>query len=286
MKKLILVALLLAGVAEAQYYPPGGGIIANACGAGTYAVSIAADGTLTCAAAGPGATAVTATAVIGANAMVLGDDGARGVKASTLTGVPYLSAGVPAAATAANVVSLWTACSGYLKSDGTCATVARNLSGTGILAKCQGGVPGVSVSLPAAAFPSGACESDGIQAYIAFTANTAQTMYDRFDLPTDWTGVLKLTVSAYSTSQNAPTVNVYLSCIGTGAVASPTFGSAQAISITPLAASGRTAVTTTLTTDATYANKACASGDMVEWKLIVTAAAAADLRMLSVRFTE
>lgn len=162
----------------------------------------------------------------------------------------------------------------------------RRLGGADASAKCQASVAAAATSLPSASAPSATCESDGIQAYLTFTANTAQTAYDRFDLPADWTGNLKVVLTAYSTSTNAPTIAVSLSCISTGATASPTFGTAQTISLTPNSASGRTLVTTTLSTDATHATNACAAGNLVEWKLAITAAAAADLRVLSVRFTE
>jgi hypothetical protein len=214
----------------------------------------------------------------------------------TITGSAVLkgSAGNAAAAAAADVVGLFTGCSGtqYLGADGACHTAAggtggpRPLSGPGVAAKCQSAVAGAGFSLPSAGAPTATCEPDGIQAYLAFTANTLQTAYDRFDLPVDWTGALKLVLTGYSASTTVPAINVYLSCISTGATAAPTFGAAQAVSLTPAASSGRTSVSATLLTDATNANKACAAGDAVTWKLAITAAAAADLRVLGVRFTE
>lgn len=179
----------------------------------------------------------------------------------------------------------------------TCVSVGgtallRSLNGPGIAAKCQGGVAGAGFSVPAAAqqpstdaAPLAACESDGIQAYLPFTTATAQIVTDVTTLPEDWAGTLKMILSAYSTSANTPTITVALSCISAGAVASPTFGTTQSVSMTTLSASGRTAVSTILATDATHATKACAAGDVLNWKLAVTAVTN-DLRVLSVRFTE
>lgn len=202
--------------------------------------------------------------------------------AANLSGTPALPNGTTATTQTANDNSTKLATTAYADAIRT----ARNLNGPGIAAKCQSGVAAAGFSLPSSNAPSATCESDGFQAYLAWTANTAQTAYDRFILPADWTGTLKLVIGAYSTSTSAPTVGIQLSCISTAAVASPTFGTSQSISLTPGATSGRTSVSTTLTTTNTYANKACAAGDMVTWKLAITANAAADLRVLSVRFTE
>lgn len=162
----------------------------------------------------------------------------------------------------------------------------RRLGGTGIAAKCQAGVSATPFSFPSSGAPAASCESDGIQGYLTFTANTAQTAYDQFVLPSDWSGALKAILGAYSTSTSAPTIAISLSCIGSSATASPTFGTAQTISLTPGAASARTSVSTTLSTTAAYANKQCAPGDLLTWKLTITASAAADLRVLNVTMTE
>jgi hypothetical protein len=77
---------------------------------------------------GGGATAVTAAAVIGAGKVAVGDDGVRGVIASTLSGVGKFTAGVPSVAAGSDIVALWTTCSGYLKSDGTCDTPTGTVS--------------------------------------------------------------------------------------------------------------------------------------------------------------
>src|SRR5579884_3101372 len=162
----------------------------------------------------------------------------------------------------------------------------RYLNALGTAAKCLSGTAGPAFSLPVSGAPAALCESDGIQAYLDFAANSAQTAYDRFELPSDWNNSLKVNLAAYSTSTNAPAISIALACVGSGATASPSFGTAQSISLTPNPGSGRTLVTTTLLTDATHAAKACAAGDTVEWQLSITASAAADLRVLSVRFTE
>jgi hypothetical protein len=162
----------------------------------------------------------------------------------------------------------------------------RPLNGPGTAAKCQGGVCAVAFSYATSGAPSAAAEADGINGNVDFTASTLQTVYDRFDLPTDWAGTLKVNITAWSSSTSAPTINLYLSCISTGAISGPAFGSAQSISLTPSGSSGRTLVTTTLQTSATYATNACAAGNLVEWQLAITANAAADLHVLSVRFTE
>ena len=163
---------------------------------------------------------------------------------------------------------------------------SRALNGTGVAAKCQSAVSATPFSFATTAAPAATCESDGIQGYLDFTASTAQTVYDQLVLPADWAGTLKLVLAAYSTSTNAPTIAVALNCNAMGATASPTFGTAQTISLTPAASSGRTATSTSLQTGATYANKACAVGDLLTWKLTITAAAAADLRVLNVTYTE
>jgi hypothetical protein len=83
-----------------------------------------------------------------------------------------------------------------------------------------------------------------------------------------------------------PAISLYLSCISSQAVANPVWGAAQTISLTPRASSGRTLVTATLSTAAAFANNTCGAGDLVEWRLAITAGLAADLRLESVKFTE
>ena len=162
----------------------------------------------------------------------------------------------------------------------------RRLNGTGVAAKCQSAVSATPFSFATTAAPAASCESDGIQGYLTFTASTLQVAYDQFVFPSDWTGTLKLVMGAYATTTDAPTISVALSCIGSSATANPVFGTAQTISLTPAASSARTSVTTTLQTGASYANKACAAGDLATWKLSITAAASADLRVLNVTFSE
>ena len=164
---------------------------------------------------------------------------------------------------------------------------------TGAVAKCQGNVPGVVFGIPvstyqpsANAMPVGACEADGLHGYLDFTASTAQIVTDQFRLPSDWAGTLKVFLSGWSTSTSAPTISIQLLCISTQVTSGGTYGTAQTISLTPGASSHRTPVTTTLTTSATYATKACAAGDLVQFQLTVTANAAADLMLVETQFTE
>ncbi len=156
---------------------------------------------------------------------------------------------------------------------------ARILYGQEAAAKCQALLAATRFSyLNNTTAPQAMCESDGLQGYVKFSAGTLQAAYDRFDLPADWSASLKLVVTAYSAGTTAPTVNVYLKCITNTPVASPSWGAAQPITLS--AAPGRTSVSTTLTTTG------CTVGDLVEWKLEITAGAASDMRVLGVRFTE
>lgn len=68
--------------------------------------------------------AVTAAAVLADTKLVVGSGGARGVAVSGLSGVVKSTSGVPSAAASSDIVGLFAsgACSGYLKSDGTCDT--------------------------------------------------------------------------------------------------------------------------------------------------------------------
>lgn len=154
----------------------------------------------------------------------------------------------------------------------------RNLGG-GPAAKCQGGVAGAAYSFTSPA-PTATCESDSIQGYLDFTESTAQSVNDVLQLPADWAGTATAVLTAYSTSTSAPTIGVALVCDSTGASASPSYGSSQTISLTPLSASGRTRVSTSLTTTG------CAAGYALYWKLTITAASAADLHLLSFQITE
>lgn len=169
-------------------------------------------------------------------------------------------------------------------------TGSRILNPTGTAAKCQAGVAATPFSFAVGATaPTAACESDGIQAYLDFTANTSMIVYDRFDLPANWVGTLRFLLTAYSTSGSALQVaNLSFVCISNTAVASPSFGAAiplytSGTSWTPNGTSGRT-ISTTIFTPAQLSG--CAVGNLVEWELSITAAAAADLHVLSVRFTE
>jgi hypothetical protein len=69
-------------------------------------------------------TGVTSASTIGDGKLVVGSGGSRGVAASSLTGIVKSTSGTPSAAGYADVTALWAsgACSGYLKSDGTCGT--------------------------------------------------------------------------------------------------------------------------------------------------------------------
>lgn len=165
-------------------------------------------------------------------------------------------------------------------------TTLRPLNGPGTAAKCQGAMCAVGFNYAASGAPTAALEADNINGNADFTASTLGTVYDRFDLPNDWSGTLNVNITAWSSSTSAPTINLYLACVGTGVISGPTFGTAQSISLTPSGSSGRTLVTSSLQTNATYAGNSCAAGNLVEWQLAITANAAADLHVLSVRFTE
>lgn len=77
-------------------------------------------------------TGVTSASTIGDGKLVVGSGGSRGVAASSLTGIVKSTSGTPSAAGYADVTALWAsgACSGYLKSDGTCSTIAVDLTTT------------------------------------------------------------------------------------------------------------------------------------------------------------
>jgi len=163
--------------------------------------------------------------------------------------------------------------------------ILYNPSG-GTAAKCQAGVAAMAFSFGASGAPSAVCESDGIQAYVDFAAGASQTVYDRFLLPSDWSGSLAVTVVAYATSSASPAITLSLACVTNTVTANPVFGAAQLIPLTPNALSGATRVKIGLQTSGAYANRACAAGDLVEWRMTISSAAAADLRVLSVLFTE
>ena len=157
----------------------------------------------------------------------------------------------------------------------------RTLNPVGTAAKCQAGVAAAAFSFASGVTaPQALCESDGIQAYLDFTAGTQQIAYDRFDLPRTWIGSLKVVVTGYSTGANTPTMAVKWSCVNNTAVASPAFGSTQSITFAPAAASGRTSVSTTLTPGA-----GCLAGYLLEWNITITALTT-DIRLLSVTWTE
>jgi hypothetical protein len=149
----------------------------------------------------------------------------------------------------------------------------------GIAAKCQSAVAGAGFSLPSANAPTPTCDADGQQAYLTFTAGTAQTIYDRVELPGDWSGVLKLIITAWSSGANAPTINAYVACVAAAATSNPTYGGAQAVSLTPGAASARTRVVTTLTTSG------CSATNALYLKIIITANTT-DLNVLRASLTE
>ena len=166
------------------------------------------------------------------------------------------------------------------------------LNGPGLAAKCQGGIAGAGFSVPASsaqpstdAPPQAACEADGLHGYLAFTLSVEQIIADEFYIPaSNWTGNLSVTLDGGSSSTSAPTITIALLCISTAATTGGTYGTTQTISFTPGATSGRTTLNTSLTTDATHATKACAAGDLVQWKLDVIANAAANLNLKAVRF--
>ena len=163
--------------------------------------------------------------------------------------------------------------------------ILYNPSG-GTAAKCQAGVAAMAFSFGTSAAPSAVCENDGIQAYVDFAAGAAQTVYDRFLLPSDWSGSLAVTVVAYSPGTASPGITLSLACVTNTVTANPVFGVAQVIPLTPNSLSAATRVKIGLQTSGAYANKVCAAGDLVEWRLTISSAAAADLRVLSVLFTE
>ena len=152
----------------------------------------------------------------------------------------------------------------------------------GTAAKCQQGtIAGAGFNYQSTAAPTPICDPDATQAYLDFTASTAQTIYDNFELPSDWAGTMKLVLSGFSTSTNAPTINAYLACIGTSAATtSPTYGSAQPISFTPGASSHRTRVSTSLTVTG------CAATNVAYLEITITAAAAGDFILQRAQVTE
>ncbi len=162
----------------------------------------------------------------------------------------------------------------------------RPLNGPGTAASCQAGVCTVAYNYASSGAPTAAAEADAINGNVDFTAATLQTVYDRFDLPTDWSGVIKVNVTGWSSSTSAPTIKLYLACVNNTAISGPSFGIAQSISLTPSGSSGRTLVTATLKTNSTFAGNACGVGNLVEWQLAITAASGGDFHLLSVRFTE
>lgn len=210
------------------------------------------------------------------------------LKGNAIGGFSNAVAGTDYAAANASTIINGSVCglgSSCTISTASAARILYNPSG-GTAAKCQGGMAGMAFSFAATGAPIAGCETDGIQAYVDFTAATPQTVYDRFVLPFDWSSTMAITVSAYSASTSAPAISVALSCITNTATVNPVFGVGQSISLTPNASSGLTTIKTRLQTSAVYTNKACAAGDFVEWKLTVTAAGAADLKLLSLLFTE
>lgn len=78
---------------------------------------------------------VASTVAVGNDARFLNATSLNGTSISAFAGIPVFTAGTPAAATSANIISLFTSCTtGYLKYDGTCsappAPVWGNITGT------------------------------------------------------------------------------------------------------------------------------------------------------------
>ena len=230
-----------------------------------------------------GATGPTGpTGVVGANGATgaTGPQGAQG---------PTGSAG----GNGVNGANGETGATGPTGATGATGPMGPGLNGPGTAAKCQGGIAGAGFGVPASlvqpstdAPPQATCEADGFHAYLAFTQSVEQIITDEFELPSVWTGNLSLILDGWSASTNAPTINVALLCISTAATSGGTYGIAQPVSFTPGGSSGRTVVTAVLSTDAPHATKACAAGDLVQWKLDVTAAAGATWNLKSVRFLQ
>jgi len=255
---------------------------------------------ITIGAAGPAGPA-GATGATGPTGPV-GDTGAAGAAGATGAAGPAGVAGAtgptgPAGANGTNGATGATGPQGLQGAQGpTGATgptgpVGPGLNGPGTAAKCQGGIAGAGFSVPASlvqpgtdAPPQARCEADGFHAYLAFSPSVEQIIADEFEIPSDWSGNLSLILDAWSASSSAPTVTLSLLCVGTAATSGGSYGTPQPISVSPGAGSVRTLVTTVLMTDAPHAMKACAAGDLVQWKLDVTANAAATWNLKSVRF--
>lgn len=168
-----------------------------------------------------------------------------------------------------NIVTSGTVAPNCVNSGGkiNCAlenVVTRKLAG-GAVADCQNTALQWYVSHGATAYPAATCAADGFQAHLAFTAATTQTVYLRFELPSDWSGAMNLVTTGWATGTNQPIVLAYLACVSTGAMNNPTFGSAQTVSLIPAAASGRTRVSTALTVTG------CAATNAVYLKLSILA---------------
>jgi hypothetical protein len=74
----------------------------------------------------PSANVIGQASSVDSEVALFSGTGGKTIKRASLTGIPYMTAGVLAAATSTNVISLFGSgsCSGYLKSDGTCDTPA------------------------------------------------------------------------------------------------------------------------------------------------------------------
>lgn len=205
--------------------------------------------------------------------------------AANLSGTPALPNGTSATTQTTSDTSTDIATDAFVHNVAASLTPKiRQLGGGpngGTAAKCQSGLPGGAFSWFTSGTPIAACESDNLQAYLNFTANTTQTINDRLELPSDWTGTLNVVMSGYSTSTSALQTSTFeYVCISTGATASPSYANPNTVALTPAAASGRTLVTVAVTPTG------CSAGNLLEWEMIIKAAAAADFHLLSFAVTE
>lgn len=253
-----------AGDLSGSYPNPGVGTVG-----GVTAANVAAGANL----------ANAATALNTASAIVRRDAGG-GFAGGTFTGAVAGNAST-ATALAADPADCTDQFARGINASGTaiCASMAGRILLAGIAAKCQSAVAGAGFSLPAANAPTPTCDADGQQAYLTFTAATEQTVYDRIELPADWSGVLKLVMTAWSTGQKQPGINVYLVCVAATATSNPSYGGAQAVTLVPGAANARTRISTVLTTTG------CAATDTLYLKVSVTANTT-DLNVLTLQLTE
>ncbi len=158
----------------------------------------------------------------------------------------------------------------------------KRIFSNGLASVCQSGtVAGSGWSTGATAAPTSVCEADGFSAYLAFTAGSAQNIYNRIELPSDWGSTLKLIATAWSTGTSTPTTFTATHyCVGTGATSGGSYANSQNITITIGGSSGRS-VSSTATLDTT----GCAAGNEYYLKLTVNANTT-NLNLLRASITE